>query len=185
MKREDLEKLGLTKEQIDAVMAENGKDIESQKAKLTSIEVDAKTARDQLAEANKQIEDFKKMDVDGIKKAADEWKVKYDQTIEKHANEEKQRLFDTALESGLKAAKAKNPLAVKGLLDLNGLKYNEADKSLIGLKEQIEKIKPENDYLFESTEQTPKIVTGGNNQTITTDAFTAALRKGAGLPEGK
>lgn len=64
MKREFLKELGLTDEQIDFIMAENGKDVEAVKAKTTT------------AEAGKQIEAFKGMDIEGVKKSADEWKAK-------------------------------------------------------------------------------------------------------------
>ena len=182
MKREDLEKLGLSKEQIDAVMAENGKDVEAQKAKITTAQADVEALKKQVEGANKQIEDFKKLDVEGVKKAADEYKAKFETSQAESAKQLTQLKFDHALEGALTGAKAKNPKAVKALLDSNNLKLNEADGSILGLKEQLEKIQKENDYLFESGVPTPKIVTGGNNQQITTDAFTAAMRKGAQLP---
>ena len=64
---------------------------------------------------------------------------------------------------------------------------NEADlklteDGLVGLKEQLEKVKPENDYLFESDVPTPKIVSGGGNKPLENqDAVVIAMRKAAGL----
>lgn len=54
MKRVDLEKLELSKEVIDQVMAMNGKDIESVKAKIAAIEQERETLKNQLTEANQQ-----------------------------------------------------------------------------------------------------------------------------------
>ena len=79
MKREDLEKLELSKEVIDQVMAMNGKDIEAAKAKITTIEQERDTLKNQLTEANQQIESFKAMDIEAIKKSADEYKTKFEQ----------------------------------------------------------------------------------------------------------
>ena len=183
MKREDLEKQGLTKEQIDFIMAENGKDVEAQKAKTTAAEAAAKTATDQLTEANKQIDAFKGMDIEGVKKSAEEWKTKAEAAKAEADKQLASLKFDHALDGALTTAKAKNAKAVKALLNPEGLKYNEADGSIIGLKEQLEKIKSESDYLFESETPEPKIVLGGNNKSVLSDPVIMAARKAAGLPE--
>jgi predicted nucleic acid-binding Zn-ribbon protein len=181
MKREDLKKLGIEDEVIDKIMAMNGQDIESHKTKLTTAQTELKASQDQLKEANQQIEKFKGMDVESIQKAADEWKTKAEKA-EQAASEQITKLkFDHALESALSDAKAKNPKAVKALLNTEGLKLNE-DGSILGLKEQLETITKENDYLFESENPTPKIVTVGNNKTVVGDAVVNAAREAAGLP---
>jgi hypothetical protein len=90
--------------------------------------------------------------------------------------------FDHALDGALSGAKAKNPKAVKALLSSDALKYNEADGSIVGLNEQLEKIKSENDYLFADAKEPPKIIAGGNNQSVVGDLQLEAMRKGAGLP---
>lgn len=107
MKREFLKGLGiegLTDEVIDKIMAENGKDIEKQKQaaeKSTQIienlkaEIESKDTL--LNEANSQIEKFKEMDIDSIKKNADEYKAKYEEG-EAKAKEEK-AAFEKALEA--------------------------------------------------------------------------------------
>lgn len=186
MRREELEKLGLSKEQIDFVMTENGKDIESQKSKTTTAEAELSNVKTQLVDANKQIDTFKGMKVEDIQKAAEDWKSKYDKAVSDHQESERKRLFDTALEKGLTEAKAKNVKTVTPLLDLNGLKYNEADGSLVGLKEQLEKIKSDenNSFLFnleDGDDAPPQIVTGGKTNNSGMDAFEAGLLKGARL----
>ena len=71
MKREFLKELELTDEVIDKIMAENGKDIEKHKTQAETVRAELDTVKGQLSEANKQIEGFKDLDVDGIKKAAE------------------------------------------------------------------------------------------------------------------
>lgn len=181
MKREELEKLGLEKDVIDQIMALHGQTVEKHKTDLATVRTEADALKTQLTEASKQIEGFKSLDIEGVKKQADEWKAKAEQAQADAAAQVSKLKFDTSLTGALSAAKAKNPKAVQALLDREALKYNDADGSIIGLKEQLEKIQSENDYLFESSEVTPRIVTGGNNQSLNPDALTAAMRSGAGL----
>lgn len=184
MKREELEKLELSKEVIDQIMAMNGKDIESSKSKIAALETELQTHKEQLAEANKAIDDFKSMDIEGVKKSAEEYKAKFEKA-EADAKAQLEKLkYDHALEGALAAAKAKNNTAVKSLLNLSDIKLTEAGE-FVGLNEQLEKIKTENDYLFESDEKPPRIVAGGNNKPIADDAILAAVRRGAGLSESK
>lgn len=70
MKREYLKSLELSEEIIDKIMDENGKDVEAVKNKYADYD----NIKVQLKESNKQIENFKNMDIDKIKKAADDWK---------------------------------------------------------------------------------------------------------------
>jgi predicted nucleic acid-binding Zn-ribbon protein len=182
MKKEDLIKLGLTDEAvIEQIIILHGKDIEKHKTGLSTAQAESDGLKKQLTDANAAIEGFKKLDVEGIKKAADEWKTKAEQA-QTEANKQIAGLkFDHALDGALSGAKAKNGKAVKALLDAELLKLAD-DGSISGLKEQLEKIKSENDYLFESETPTPKIVVGGNNKSVITDAVVLAARKAAGLP---
>ena len=109
------------------------------------------------------------MDVEGIKKAADDYKAKFEQA-QKDAEQKTQALqFDFALTNALASAKAKNAKAVKALLDMDALKLNGDE--IVGLKEQLERVKAENSYLFESDKKTPEVVrpAGGVAPTQTTE----------------
>ncbi len=118
------------------------------KAKFDEINDVNKTLKEQLEAANKQIEGFKGLDIEGVKKAAEEWKTK----AEKAEAEAKTRIetlqFDHALESALLGARAKNAKAVKALIDADALKLKDGE--IIGLSEQLEKLKADNDFLFEA-----------------------------------
>lgn len=185
MKREDLIKMGLAEDVVDKIMALHGSDIEGHKTKLATAQTELDGVKAQLTDAGTQIESFKKLDIEGVKKAADEWKVKAETATSEAARQMAQLKFDHALDGALSGAKAKNAKAVRALLSTDGLKFNEADGSILGLNEQLEKIKSEADYLFEAEGQTPKIVVGGQNKSVLSDAVVTAARKAAGLsPEG-
>lgn len=186
MKREQLKEFELSDEQIDKIMSINGKDIEKHKSDIEAAQAELKTITDQLTEANKTIEGFKALKVEDIQQSADEYKAKFEQAQKDAAAQVASLKFDHALDGALTGAKAKNAKAVKALLEMDNLKLNEADGSIIGLDDQLTKIKESNDYLFEDSEPTPRIVTGANNNTqIRGDAVVNAARKAAGLPDPK
>lgn len=87
MTKEELLALGLTEEQIPGVFKINGIDVEKAKGDLATKITEVETLQGQLITANKEIEDFKELDVDGIKKAADDYKIKFE-AAEQKAKEE-------------------------------------------------------------------------------------------------
>lgn len=185
MKREFLKELELTDEAIDKIMAENGKDIEGFKSKVSTLETERDGLKTQLDEANTQIEGFKELDVDGIKAAADEWKQKAEQA-EKDSDAKLAELkFNHALESKLAGTKAKDAAIVAGLLDRDALKLTE--DGILGLDEQLSKIKEEKGFLFESEDdKDPKLVIGGGTGgSLEGDANEASLRAAMGLGTDK
>jgi hypothetical protein len=184
MKREDLIKLGIDEALVDKIMALHGSDVEGHKAKLTTAQTEIEGLKTQLTEAGTTIEGFKKLDVDGIKAAADEWKLKAETATSEAAKQLAQVKFDHALDGALTGAKARNAKAVKALLSTDILKLAE-DGSIQGLKEQLEKIKSENEFLFDGDVADPKIVAHTNNKTVITDSVIQAARKAAGLPTGE
>ena len=76
MNKKDLTELGIAEDIAEKIIVMHGKDIEKHKTALETAQAEGKSVKDQLAEASKQIEAFKGMDIDGIKKAADDWKAK-------------------------------------------------------------------------------------------------------------
>lgn len=167
MKTEFLKSLNLSQEVIDKIMAENGKDIavEQKKAEKViqerdSYKLKAESLETQVNDANTEIQKFKDMDIDRIKKAADDWKETAEKAKADADKQISQMKFDYALSAALTGAKAKNAKAVKALLDMDGLKFN--DGKIVGLDEQLAQIKADNDYLFESDEPAPEFVKGTN-----------------------
>jgi hypothetical protein len=169
MKTEFLKSLNLSQEVIDKIMAENGKDIavEQKKAEKViqerdSYKLKAESLETQVNDANTEIQKFKDMDIDGIKKAADDWKETAEKAKADADKQISQMKFDYALSAALTGAKAKNAKAVKALLNMDGLKFNDNDGKIVGLDEQLAQIKADNDYLFESDEPAPEFVKGTN-----------------------
>lgn len=181
MKRDDLEKLGLEKDVIDQIMGLHGKDVEKAKADLTAAQTESATLKTQLDDANTTIEGFKALDVDGIKKAADDYKAKAEQA-EADAKKQVEALkFGHALDQALTGVKAKDPVAVRAHLKLDDLKLS-SEGAIIGLEDQLTTIKASHEFLFESDTPPLRIVAGGNTPPPAGDPVVAAMRKAAGLP---
>lgn len=69
------------------------------------------------------------------------------QTTTDYENKINQIQFDYALDGALTNAKSKNNKAIKALLDMNSIKYQEG--KLEGLQEQIETLQKDASYLFD------------------------------------
>lgn len=148
MKKEQLTEIGLTEEQITEVFRLNGLAINAVKAELDTKEAEVETLQGQLETANKEIEGFKGLDVEGIKAKADEYKTKYEQA-ELEAKEKLEKIeFNHELENAIRDSKARNITAVKALLDIENLK--NSNNRLEDINKAIESTKEANDYLFES-----------------------------------
>lgn len=165
MKREFLQniKIGdqaLSKEIIDAIMEENGKDIEAVKAKFADYE----NIKTQLSEANKAIEDFKGMDIDGVKKAAEEWKTKAEQAEKDAAAKIADMEFNGILKDAITSVKGKNAKAITALLDIEKLKTskNQADD----IKTALSSLQKENAYLFGDDQTPPPYAPGAGSQNM-------------------
>lgn len=167
-------------ELINRIMDENGRDIEKSKESANTLKKEIEGLKTQLSEANKQIEGFKTMDIESIKKAADDYKAKFEQAEQQGREEIEKLKFDYAVQNALTGAKVKNAKAVMALLDMNALKLNGSE--VVGLGEQLEKIKAENDYLFESSEPQVQLVRpSSGTKTDLSGVEAAFLRKNPNL----
>lgn len=154
MKREFLEnfKVGdqsLPKEIVDAIMAENGNDIENAKKPFSDYE----TVKQQLADANETIEGFKAMDIDSVKKAADDWKTKAEKAEKDAAAKIAEMKFDSLLNSVITRAKGKNAKAITALMNVETLRNSNNQEA--DIQAALEEIKKENGYLFDDSTPPP------------------------------
>ena len=159
MKREFLQnfKVGdqpLPKEVIDAIMAENGRDIEAAKKPFADYD----TLKSQLEEAQKTIQGFKDQDIEGVRKSAQDWEEKYNQAIKDHEARLADMAFDQALEGAITAAKGKNAKAIKALLDVDTLKASKNQEA--DIKAALEGLQKDSGYLFGSDEVPPAYAAG-------------------------
>ena len=160
MKRKELEDLGLSKEQVDAVIKINGADIENAKAtsaaEITNLTTENTSLSSQIKERDKQLEDLKKSASDNadLQKQIQDLQTANTQLTETHEKEMQQLKLDTAVEKALTDGGAKNVKAVKALLELGDDVKFEKDGTVKGLADQIEKLKADEGSKFLFNEQT-------------------------------
>ncbi|WP_455438032.1 phage scaffolding protein [Hungatella hathewayi] len=148
MKRKFLEDMGLTKEQVDSIMAENDSDIEAAKGELEQIKTELQQTKTQLQEANTTIDGFK--DYDQVKSQVEEYKTKYETSKTEYEAKIADMQFGSALEAAITAAGGRNAKAVKALLDVETLKASKDQTA--DIKAAIEACQKDNGYLFGATE---------------------------------
>ncbi len=159
MEREFLKGLGLEKDAIDKIMAENGKDIELEKGKLKDIQSQLVTANNTIKERDKQLETLKNSpdNPETLKQQIQQLQDDNKAKDEAHQKEIKELKVNSALEKALTNAKAKNAKAVQALLDLgDDVELNE-DGTIKGLDEKIKALKKSDAYMFNDDKQTVKI----------------------------
>ena len=167
MKTAFLKGLGLEKEVIDEIMAENGRDIEAEKTKAKDLQTQLDTANNTIKERDKQLEDLKNSpdNPEELKKQIADLQKTNKEAAEKHEKEMKDLKVANALEKALTEAKAKNTKAVQALLELGDDVELADDGTIKGLDEKIKALKKSDAYLFDDTK--PSTTIKGANPTTT------------------
>lgn len=153
MKRSELEALGLTKEQADAVIKINGEDIENAKsvssAELKNIQTEVDSLKNQVKERDTQLETLKGSagDNEALKQQIADLQKANTDAVAAHESEMTKLKVDFAVEKALTGANAKNVKAVRALLDLEDAKLDK-EGNVKGLADQIEKLTKGEDTKF-------------------------------------
>lgn len=155
MTREELKALGLEKEAIDKVMELHKVDAEQYKIDLKAKETELATKATKITELTETVTKFDGVDVDKLQKDVKDWENKYNDDL---ASTKK----DSAIRLAITKSKARSEKALMALLDTDIIKVN-ADGSVIGLNEQLENIKKDNDFLFEVEKKNPEDVNLGGD----------------------
>lgn len=145
MNKEQLVALGLTEEQADKVIAGYGHMVP--KTRLDDKIQDLKDLQKTLEDRDKQLEELKKVDSAKLQEEITKLQTANETLKTEYETKLTQREYDYALENALRDAKAKNPKAVKALLNSEGIKL--VDGKLTGLDEQLKALKTSDDYLFQ------------------------------------
>lgn len=152
MKTEDLKAQGLTDEQIKYIMAENGKDIEAEKAKI-KVETEKLTkANETIKSLQETVKKFDGVDVEKLKKDLADAETKYNTELSAIK-------LNYALEARLAKEGAVNSKAVKALLDKSKISLD--GDNLIGIDEQLKVLKEKEKWAF--TQPTPDVPGVGGN----------------------
>jgi chromosome segregation ATPase len=152
MKREFLTDLGLETEQVNKIMAEHGKTVNSLKDEADKAKEDADALKGQLSDRDKQLKDLSKKAEgnEDLQKQIADLQESNKQTAKEYQDKLDKQALDFKLNEAMAADKVKNPKAVKALLNLETIKLD--GEKLIGYKEQSDVLKESDGYLFGESE---------------------------------
>lgn len=161
MKRKFLEDLGLEKEAIDKIMAENGSDIEAAKADYNSLKQQLDAANAQIQDRDTQLETLKNStgDMESLKQQIATLQSDNQAAKEKYEADMKELKLSTAIKLAL-GDSAQDADLVAGLFDKSKLILDENGK-VTGLDEQMKALKKEKAFLFKEEKAPQQQIKGG------------------------
>ncbi|MDB2032474.1 phage scaffolding protein [[Clostridium] symbiosum] len=148
MKRKNLEDMGLTKEQVDGIMAENGADIEA-------IKKERDNYKGQLDTAQATLKSFEGVNISELQGKIQTLTTDLANKDTEYQKQLAERDFNDLLKTTAEGYKPRDLKAVMPFLDvekLKGSKNQEAD-----IKAAIEAVKKDNGYLFQDV-SIPRVV---------------------------
>ena len=164
----------LPKEVIDAIMEENGKDIENARKPFSDYE----EVKRQLQTAQEELKAFEGVDVNGLRQTISE----LEETLAATERECQEKLDNMAFEGRIKdaivEARGRNVKAITALLDTDSLKASRNQDE--DIRTALEALKKECAYLFE-TDDTPPPYAAGTGAIGRAPDRLDAIRAAAGL----
>lgn len=154
MKTDFLKGLGLDQDAIDAIMAENGKDINAAKADLDSQKARVKELEKTISNMDEEMNKLKTKaeQADNLQKQFDTLKSEKEESDTAHKTEIDGLKKTYRIETGLRDAKARSVKAVLPFIDVD--KVTMSESGIEGLEEQIKALKEADStsFLFDSGE---------------------------------
>ena len=150
MKKEDLQKLGLTEEQINEVFKMNGLDVNGAKGELENAKKELEDYKAQFTSTQAELKKLQELKPEELSKQVSDLNEKL---ASQKADFEKQiadRNFNDLLAKTVTTAGGREAKAIMPFLDIEALKASKNQEA--DIKSAIETVKSEHDYLFTSTE---------------------------------
>lgn len=167
MNREELEKIGLTEEQIDKVMkiksnsiTERDNKIEELSKDLDTVTTERNDLKTQLKNANTEIQSYKDMDIDGIKQKINDWETKYNEDTKALQEKLDKKDYDYKVKEKVSGLKFTSESAKKAFIsDLTNKGLKVENDNLLGFDDFVKEYKQSDPGAFvpdEDPNQKPK-----------------------------
>lgn len=155
MKREFLEGLELDKETIDTIMAEYGKTTQGLREEKENLKT-------QIENANKEIQSYKEMDIESIKKSASDWETKYNELVENQKVEKEKSIREERTNAFFNDVKFASESAKAGVIaefNKKDFKYDEESNKFLGASEWLKDLQDKDSGAFLSDVANPRFTT--------------------------
>lgn len=162
MKREELEALGMSKEQIDGVLDMHHKeydpvknDLDTARADLIAEKEKTSTQATTINDLKKDLNEFKDVDVSGMKQKIADLEKDIQTKDEAHQKEIADRDFNDLLKESITSANGRNAKAITALLDVETLKASKNQKEDIAAAIKVLTEAEDSKMLFGEPEPKP------------------------------
>lgn len=145
---------GITEEQLDWLMTENGRDVTAEKAKASALQGQVRDLSQQLTTAQDGLKAFDGVDVNEMKGQISALQTKLAEQADGFA-------FDMALDGAIRDAKGRDVNAIRGMLDVDALRQSKNRSS--DIQAAIETLAKEKSWAFgEEANGYPTVQDGGD-----------------------
>lgn len=154
MKTEDLKAQGLTDEQVNFVMAENGKDLKKLQKENENLTHDRDTWKEKAETAENTLKGFEGVDLETMQRELSDWKKKAEDAEKNAQAQIYERDFNDALKTELESVKFSSEAAKRAIMAEikdSGLKLK--DGKILGLNDLIAQMKEKDASAFIDEEQ--------------------------------
>jgi len=126
------------------------------KEKYTSLETEKNGYKTQLDNVGEEIESYKSMDIEGIKKAADDWKTKYEADTQKLQGEIQQQHVNHEAEKYINTFKFSSELAKRAALsEFKAKSFELKESGFVGADEYMKELQKKDPASFVVKEDEP------------------------------
>ena len=123
---------------------------------------DKENLQKQLNDANTEIQSYKDMDIDSIKKSAEDWKTKFEEMEANQKAEKEKSIRDertNAFFNDIKFASESAKAGVIAQFNAKDFKYDEESKKFLGASEWLKDLQEKDSGAFLSEVANPKFTT--------------------------
>lgn len=185
--RDDLREIGIDEESLEKVMTLHGQEVQGLNDKVSQKESklnELQSTVDSYKEDNKQ-KDNELKDLQEKAKNGDDLQQTISDLRQTNEDREKERQkeikelkFNHNLENKLRDVGARNVKAVRALLDSENLKFNDEENEVIGLQDQLEKLRESDSYLFADSTNSDSQAQSSQQQQQQSQSYNAGNKKG-------
>ncbi len=132
------------------------------KEKFNDKETEVSTLKTQIEDANKEIQSYKDMDIESIKKSATDWEDKYNKLVESQEEAKKKSIRNERTNAFFNDVKFASESAKAGVIaqfNEKDFKYDEQTGKFQGANEWLEELKKNDVGAFQSEVANPKFTT--------------------------
>ena len=151
------------------------------KEKFDAKETEIAGLKEQLENANKEIQSYKDMDIDSIKKSASDWETKYNTDTKELQDKLAKKDYEYKVKEKVSGLKFTSESAKKSFIaDLMAKELKLENDNILGFDDFVKEFKETDPHAFESETPPPQFSNGSNSGQANL-GDDSAIRKAMGL----